>query len=284
MYRQKNYTRAKPLISLDAETVIARLTFLGIAAFWVTMNVLLWHSEFGTRGGDTPVPIQLVWKKILTAPDASSLSVYQNQERMGYCEFSTSVGQQMATLDEDKPPPEGFATRSGYQIHLAGNVALGDFTNRLKFDGKVQFSPARHWQELTLKISTHTATVEIHSIATNRVARVKITSEGTVMQRDLTFDELSNPNDVVRAFAGNFADALLGVVDLPQFTPEATQKIEWDAERTRVKIGTESVPVYRLETAALGYNVVVDVSILGEILRVQLPNDVTARIDEWTRP
>ncbi|HEV2693745.1 MAG TPA: hypothetical protein VG347_12710, partial [Verrucomicrobiae bacterium] len=86
----------------------ARLTFAGIAVFWVTMNILLWRMEYGTRGGDTPVPFELVWRKILTAPDASSLSVYQRSERMGYAEFSTSVGQSMAALDEDKPPPEGL--------------------------------------------------------------------------------------------------------------------------------------------------------------------------------
>ena len=61
---------------------------------------------------------------------------------MGYCEFSTGVGQQMAALDEDRPPPEGLVARAGYQIHLAGNVALGDFTNRLKFDGARPFSTA----------------------------------------------------------------------------------------------------------------------------------------------
>ena len=70
-----------------------RLTFLAIILFWGTMNVLLWRTEYGSLGGDTPVPFALVWRKILTAPDASSLSVYQNRERMGYCEFSTSVGQ-----------------------------------------------------------------------------------------------------------------------------------------------------------------------------------------------
>ena len=115
-----------------------RLTFLGIIAFWLTMNALLWRAEFGARGGDTPVPAQLVWRKILTAPDASSLSVYQSGDRMGYCEISTGVGQQMATFDEDKPPPEGFVPHT-YQLHIAGNVSLGDFTNRLKFDGRVQF-------------------------------------------------------------------------------------------------------------------------------------------------
>src|ERR1700728_11060 len=103
----------------------ARLIFIGITVFWLTMNALLWRTEFGARGGDIPVPLQLVWRKILTAPDSSSLSVYQNKERTGYCEFTTSVGQQMAALDEDKPPPESFITHTGYQIHVAGNVAFG---------------------------------------------------------------------------------------------------------------------------------------------------------------
>src|ERR1700761_5226520 len=139
----------------------ARLTFLGITVFWLTMNVLLWRAEFGTRGGDIPVPLSLVWRKILTAPDASSLSVYQNKDRTGYCEFTTSVGQQMAALDEDKPPPESFITHAGYQIHVAGNVAFGDFTNRLKFDGRFRFDAQRQWRELNFKITSRFAVVEI---------------------------------------------------------------------------------------------------------------------------
>jgi hypothetical protein len=264
----------------------ARLTFLGIVAFWLTMNVLLWRAEFGARGGDTPVPVQLVWRKILTAPDASSLSVYQAGDRMGYCEFSTGVGQQMATFDEDKPPPEGIGTRGGYQIHLAGNVALGDFTNRLKFDGRVQFTPAHQWQELNLKITSRLALIEIRSLATNQLAHVKFSNDGMpVLERDFTFADLQNPGALVRALTGNFTDGWFGGFDLPELVPAAAaQNIQWDARRTRVKIGTEAVPVYRLETSLLGHAVVVDVSTLGEILHVELPGDISARIDEWSKP
>ena len=155
-----------------------RLIFIAIAAFWVTMNVLLWRTEFGAHGGDTPVPLALVWHKILTAPDASSLSVFQNGQRTGYCELSTSIGQEMATLDADKPPPEGLVARAGYQIHLAGNFALGDFTNRVKFDGRASFLSARQWRELTLKVTSRSTVVEIHSLATNQTVHVKISSEG----------------------------------------------------------------------------------------------------------
>ena len=35
----------------------------------------------------------------------------------------------------------------------------------------------------------------------------------------------------------------------------AGNSIEWDARRTRVKIGSEAVPVYRLETSLLGHAV-----------------------------
>ena len=264
----------------------ARLTFIGIIAFWVTMNALLWRAEFGARGGDTPVPVQLVWRKILTAPDASSLSVYQAGDRMGYCEFSTGVGQQMANFDGDKPPPEGFSTRAGYQIHIAGNVSLGDFTNRLKFDGHAQFNRAHQWEELNLKITSRLAVIEIHSLATNQAAHVKFTNDGTpVLERDFAFSDLQNPGTLIRAMTGNFADGFWGAFDLPNVLPDTTgQKIEWDARRTRVKIGTEAVPVYRLETSLLGHPVTVDVSTLGEILRVELPGDITARIDEWSKP
>lgn len=262
----------------------ARLTFLGITAFWVAMNVLLWQAEFGARGGDIPVPLNLVWRKILTAPDSSSLSVYQNKDRTGYCEFTTSVGQQMATMDEDKPPPESF-NRSGYQLHVAGNVAFGDFTNRLKFDGRMQFSPARKWQELNFRISSRSAVVEIHSLASNQTVHIQISSDGAVLEKDLTFDELQNPDTLVRAFAGDFYDALLGGEDLPGLPADSLgQKIQWEARRTRIKIGTESVPVYRLETAILDHPITVDVSTLGEILCIKLPDNVTAVIDELNRP
>ena len=261
----------------------ARLTFLGIAAFWVTMNILLWRAEFGARGGDTPVPPELVWRRILTAPDNSSLSVYQNKERTGYCEIKTAVNQQMSTMDEDKPPPESFG--HGYQINFAGNIAFGDFTNRLKFDGYVQFNSQRRWRELALKVITRVATVEIHSLETNQTARVKISADNYSLERDIAFADLQNPNAIVRAFAGNYADILLNTLDLPALPSGAfAQGAEWNARRTRIKIGSESVPVYELDTSVLGRPIVVDVSTLGEILRVQLPDNVTAIIDELNRP
>lgn len=263
----------------------ARLTFIGIAAFWLTMNVLLWRSEYGSHGGEMAIPVQIVWRKILTAPDASSLSVYQNGERMGYCEFSTSIGQEMSTFEGDKPPPEELVKRAGYQIHLAGNVALGDFTNRVKFDSRIRFDKLRAWQEFNLKISSRQVVVEVRSVATNQTVHVKITADGNRLEQDLTFADLQNPGTLLRAYTGNAADTLLDALDLPDLTAfSSARKLEWSAIRTRVRISKESIPIYRLETSALGRTITMDVSTVGEILRVDLPGNISARIDEWAKP
>jgi hypothetical protein len=267
--------------------MILRLTFFLVAAFWVTMNVLLWRAEYGSHGGEMPVPVDLVWRKIMTAPDASSLNIFQNGQRTGFCELSTSVGQAMAKLDEDRPPPEGVVASAGYQIHLGGNMSYGEFTNRVKFDGRILFSSDREWRELNLKISSHFAVVEIHSVATNQTARVVITSDGSVIERNLKFADLQNPNSLLRAFGGNFAGDWLGDFELPvlpQTSPALAESFHWEARRDRTKIGREPVSVYRLETRILDRPIVIYVSTLGEILRVELPGDIIATLDEWSRP
>src|SRR5579871_4514138 len=146
-----------------------RITFIGIVAFWAVMNFMLWRAEISGHGDDLQVPPELVWRKILTAPDSSSMTVYQDSRRMGYCELTTSVEQQMAVLEEDKLPPEGLAKHPGYQIHLAGNIALDYFTNRIKFEGRANFNSARKWTDFWAKVSSRTSTVEIHASTTNQI-------------------------------------------------------------------------------------------------------------------
>jgi hypothetical protein len=264
----------------------SRITFLLVAAFWITMNALLWRVEYGAHGSGVSVPVDLVWRKILTAPDTSSMNIYQDGERSGFCEFSTSVETEMAKLDENKPPPEGLLARAGYSIHLNGNTSLGDFTNRVRFDARLQFSLKRQWRELNLKVSSHLATVEIHAVATNQTVHLKVTSDGETMERDFALDDLRNPGTLLQALTGNSGGGLFGALDLPGLPPAATdaaQNLRWDAHRARLRIGREPVSAYRLETRVLDYPIVIYASTLGEILRVELPGGFTATLDEWSK-
>jgi hypothetical protein len=263
--------------------MIPRLTFLSIAAFWVAMNILLWRSEYGLRGSGISVPVDLVWRKVLTAPDTSSLTVYQDGQKTGFCEFSTSVEQAMAALDEDQPPPEGIVARAGYQIRFDGNVSVGEYTNRITFDGRIQFSSSRAWRELNLKLSSHGAAVEIHSVAANQTVHLKITGDGAVIEREFTFADLQNPNALLHTFAGDFGGGLLSDLDLPAVpqTPAAlASSLRWEAHHDRLMVGREPVSAYRLETRVLDHPIVIYVSTLGEILRVELPGGMTALLDQ----
>ena len=62
------------------------------------------------------------------------------------------------------------------------------------------------------------------------------------------------------------------------------QDIHWEAHLDRLIIGREPVPAYRLETRVLDHPIVIYVSTLGEILRVELPGGVTAAFDQFGNP
>lgn len=264
-----------------------RLLLFFLFGVCVTMNVLVWRAEYGAHENDFPVPEKLVWRKIMTAPEASSLNVFQDGKRTGFCEFSTSIGQEMAQMDETKPPPEGFINHAGYEIHINGNASLGDFTNRLKFDGHLEFAPNRAWRSLSLRVLMRGLIIEIQSQATNQTVQVSILHDNETSRHTLAFAELQDPNRLLRELAGDWAGglgSLLVGMDLPML-PAASgglaEGIHWQATRSRVSFGTEYVPVYRLETKVLDRPVVIIASILGEILRVELPGNVEASLDEW---
>ena len=67
----------------------SRFLFLFITLFWLTMNFLLWRSEFGGHQKvGSAVSLDVVVEKILTAPDASSLEVYHHGNKIGFCRLA----------------------------------------------------------------------------------------------------------------------------------------------------------------------------------------------------
>ena len=98
---------------------------------------------------------------------------------------------------------------------------------------------------------------------------------------------MQNPNTLLRALGGDFDGGFWGGLDLPAL-PAATaglaRSIPWEARRVRLMMGREAVSAYRLETRVLGQPIVIHVSTLGEILRVELPGGITATLDEWSKP
>ena len=71
-----------------------RFYLLLVTAFFLTMNVLLWRSEFGSRGHlGAPVPADFVWEKVLTSPDHSSLEIRHHGVKIGRAQWAASIGE-----------------------------------------------------------------------------------------------------------------------------------------------------------------------------------------------
>jgi hypothetical protein len=263
--------------------MLSRITLALLTLFWVMMNFLLWRSEFGGsahRGG--AVPLSLVWQKILTAPDDSPLDIVHRGQKIGYCRWVANVGQELATgkISTDEIPPEGMVKAlSSYRIDLGGSVALGDTRNRLRFDFDLKLTTNHVWQEFSLQLkSPPDASWEISSLAAAQTIHLRTQDEGGVSERVFKLAELENPQLLMQEFGLPVPLELLGAFGFPSGARKAAPLslgLTWEARNDWFAIGQTSVRAYRLQAKVLDrYRIIIMVSQVGEILRVELPDDL----------
>jgi hypothetical protein len=153
----------------------SRITFLVIALFWVTMTYLLWRSEYvGHNRMGSSVPVELVWRKILTAPDNSSLDILHNGKKVGYCRWTANIGEDAAVgrILTDEAPADGPAPAlANYRLNLEGNVVLNDSGSRLRFDTEVRLTTNHVWQGLDVRLNMRPTVWEVHTIASEETVR-----------------------------------------------------------------------------------------------------------------
>jgi hypothetical protein len=266
----------------------SRIAFLLVTVFWVTMNFLLWRSEFG--GGRHPggnVPVDRVWQQMLTAPDNSSLEILHHGQKIGFCRWATSVGDEPVPgkTSGDEPPPEGMVERlSSYRINFEGNVAISDVKNRLRFDLELKLAANHAWNEFNLRVNLRPDAWEIHSVAAEQLVRLKTTDEEGRSERILKFSDLQNPDALLRELG---APAGLGLLIFPGGAPGAKAGpplalgLHWEARNDSLTIGHATVRAYRLQAGLLDrYHVTIFVSRVGEILRVELPDEIVLVNDQ----
>ncbi len=254
--------------------------FLGLSAlFWLTMNFLLWRSEYGGGAAlGTSVPTELVWRKILTAPDNSLLDIFHHGKKAGFCRWTTSASMAPTPdLGGETPSVVPAITAPGYRLNLTGNLAFGRPTNRLQFDLDLVLSTNRGWQEVDLRLSFHENSVAVHSVASEKKLRLRTLSDGVRDEENFTFADLQNPRALARAFDVPLPLEAFGLPDLATNTPNdrlPERGLTWAARNDWLPLGRTSVRVYRLQTTLLDrYHAVVFLSRVGEILRVELPDD-----------
>ena len=254
-----------------------RIYFPLIALFWIVMNALLWRAEFGGgREFGSAVSTEIVWQKILTAPDDSTLEISLNGKKIGYCRWSANAGDGMAAGKASRPDyvPEGMVRYlNRYTIDLEGNILPGQPATRLRFNLKLELGSDHLWRELSLRLATRPSVWTLHTTAAHETLELKYEDETGKWSRTFAFEELRDPRTLLDELAGPLPLALLGPVAGLERPKTLSLGLKWEAHNDWLKIGHSQVRVYRLQARLLDrYQAVVIVSRVGEIMRLELPN------------
>lgn len=259
--------------------MLNRVSFLLVAIFFVTMNVLLWRSEYAAHDNSgSAVPVAMVWTKILNAPDNSSLQILRHGVMVGFCRWGTEVTE--APVPKDALPEEIVRQPTGFRVTVNGNLSLQGATNRLGFDGTLMLMTNQDWRTLNLRFVRYRGqgrrreSLTLESDAVAQSVWLRLGSADGGFEQEFKFAELQNPA------------ALLEQYQLPMPFPtswlsaagtNATLKLglNWTARSTWLNFGHTPTRVYRLHAKLLeGYEVVIIVSRAGEILRAEFPGDL----------
>ncbi len=254
-----------------------RVYFPLIALFWIVMNALLWRAEFGGgREFGSTVSTEVVWQKILTAPDDSTLEISSNGRKIGYCRWSANAGDAIATgksSGEDYLPEGMVKHLSHYTIDVEGNLLPGQPAARVRFNLHLDLATNHLWRELSVRIATRPSVWTVHTSAADETLDLKYEDETEKWSRSFAFAELRQPRKLLEELSGPLPLALLGPIAGLQQPNALSLGLDWEARNDWLTIGHSQVRIYRLQARLLDrYQAVVIVSRVGEIMRVELPN------------
>jgi hypothetical protein len=272
--------------------MFSRLFFLLVVLFWLTMNFLLWRSEFGQKTTvGSPVALDTVFNKVLTAPDVSSLEIYHHGKKIGFCRWTASVGTEASKRFSEEFRPEGMIEQAtSYSLDLEGNLTPAGTTNRLRFDLNLKLSTNRVWEEFSVRANMRPDTWELRANAVDQKVSLVMDDSYDRLEQSFTFADLQNPQTLLREFGGPYALALLG--GLGNFgldnigktnSASAVSALKWEANNDSMRFGHSKVRVYRLKAKLFDrFEIFVFVSRVGEILWIELPDKIVLSNDAFT--
>ena len=255
----------------------------GLFLFWATMMAQLWRAEYGGGGlTGTPVPPEIVWKKLLTSPDPSAMTILGSGEKLGRCLIIATVGEGDLEALEAEEAEEGPVGRirelTGYSLKLQGSLQLPESQQLVRFDATLDMTPSREWVTLSGSIHARPVSLELEAVRDRESVWVKFDNGQNERETLLDFDSLKDPATVVGELTGLQLPLMMnGLLPLPEVRSAqvAATPLEWTAHTDAIDIRNAKARVYRLETRIMGlYPVSIFISRAGEVMRVQLPFEV----------
>jgi hypothetical protein len=237
----------------------SRIFFLAVLTFWLAMNGLLWRSQYGAHSRlGSAVPAEVVWEKILSAPDSSSLDIYDHTNKVGICHWIANVGNSPLSsnkiLADDYAPDDMEEQVTGYTLNFEGNATFSS-TNRIRFEATLELASNRDWRNFHVRVSMRPRGWDVRATAaTEKLVRSDM--GGTALLSLLAGAGLTSSKESLSSLAGS---------------------VEWQAHEDWIQIGHNKARAYRLETEVLGRHIYLFTSRVGEILWVEFPDKLTLR-------
>ena len=266
-----------------------RLYFLVVGGFFLAMNFLLLRSEFGGRDFAVSIPVETAVTHLFEAADASNLEIRHRGTKIGYCRWAPQplTADSSGTSAGTNEVLEGMVTGiTGYEVDFDGSVTIGEL-RRLRFHLTLEVDTNFNWVRLQTRLQSRPWKWEVLALAPEETLDLTIAREDEQRQHRFTFEDLRDPSRVIAALGGPLLANSLRLFGLGpdpfQEAREISLGLEWKASTDRQKIGNTFLSVYRLQTRLLDqYRVVVYLLQSGEILRVELPDDIVMVNDELT--
>ncbi|HKQ39426.1 MAG TPA: hypothetical protein VJ063_15220, partial [Verrucomicrobiae bacterium] len=175
--------------------------------------------------------------------------------------------------------PEGMVRSPvSFDIDCNGSVIFNS-EQRLRFNFDLKLSTNYQWEEFGVRLNMRPAVWEIYSISANQTVVFRMDDGHMRTERKWTFRDLRNPERILRDIAGPLVPGLITMIGSPLNLNELTQvagRLHWEARNERLLMGNARVRVYRLKLRLFdGYEASVIVSPIGEILRVDLPDEIS---------
>jgi hypothetical protein len=262
----------------------SRIFFLAILCFWLAMNGLLLRSQWGAHSRlGSAVPPEVVWEKILSAPDSSSLDIYDHSNKVGICHWIANVGNSPLASNKilaDDYAPDGLEEQvTGYSLTLEGTATLAP-KRRLRFESSLELSTNRTWKTFHVRVNMRPTVWDIRAVAASEKLVLKGEDGTGRWQQTLNFSDLRDPEAMWSDLGGTAALSLLagaGLAPSKESLSLLAGSVEWQAHEDWIQIGHSKARGYRLETEFLGRHIYIFTSRVGEILLVEFPNQITLR-------
>lgn len=267
-----------------------RIILGSVTFFWLVMNILLWRWEYSDQRPGQEVEAASVWQKILRSPDLAYLDIYKKnrwRRPLGSFRWSSEIVDTDFINTTSGATLDGMIRKAtGYSIEISNGYLDLPELPRIRYKLQLDFDANIKWKTLRIDFRQVPVIATVSSTATNNTAEFNIDTGEQVTTRIVPFADLRQPSKVaalsVELFTGSKQAAPWVEYLLQGLNPAAqlnySADLEWKARYDWLPQVSSRIRVYRLEANLSGSKLLtIYVSRVGEILRIELPNEIVIR-------